>query len=214
MKLKEIFIPVFSLCICIAVLWFWTLGFTSFTVFTRTLNQAGELPRDFPELSLEDQDGQVFTLGAESGNYKLVNFVYLNCPDVCHLMNYKVEDIYRSFDEHRVPGELEFYTLSFDLENDDAERLKSYRAQFETEGEMEGWTFGRPRFVSQRDLNKFLYEIGVWTYTLPETNRTNHSLYFFLISPENQIIEVFDPVREEDKSIVQKINSWLSGKKT
>src|SRR5574338_66788 len=127
--MKKILIPVIALGICLTVIWKWTLGFSAFTVISYTLQKACDLPRTFPDMPMINQDSVVFHL-KEKHKYVLVNFVYLNCPYVCHKVNNQLEHIYHLFDSTTVPSRLEFVTVSFDLKNDDVEKLKKYMEYF------------------------------------------------------------------------------------
>lgn len=208
--MKNVLIPVLSLAICITVIWKWTLGFSAFTIFSYTLNEAGAIPRTFPDLPMINQNGQIFHLKAKH-KYELVNFVYLNCPYVCHKVNNQLEQIYHLSDPSIVPSKLEFVTVSFDLKNDDVNKIKKYRSYFGTD--IPGWSFALPYQSSQDQFDQFLHNAGIWKYELPGSGLINHSVYLFLISPSNKIIKVFDPARESNDAIVEQINSCLKEKK-
>ncbi len=204
--MKKILIPVAALAICLFVIGKWTFGFSAFTVFTYTLKKAGDLPRVFPDQALIDQDGEVFHL-KDKHKYVLLNFVYLNCPYVCHKVNNQLEHIYHMFDSAVVPSQLELVTVSFDISNDDTSKIRKYREYFGPD--IPGWTFALPYQSDQRSFDKFLHNVGIWKYTVPSTGIINHSLYLYLIAPDNKIIKVFDPARDKDNSIVEQINSCL-----
>ncbi|OQY96488.1 MAG: hypothetical protein B6D37_01895 [Sphingobacteriales bacterium UTBCD1] len=204
--MKRVLIPVVALTICFTVIWKWTLGFSAFTVFSYTLQQAGTLPRTFPDLAMISQDKEVFHL-KDKHKYVLLNFVYLNCPYVCHKVNNQLERIYHLFDSATVPSRLEFVTVSFDLGNDDVTKIKKYREYFGTD--IPGWTFALPYQTNQQAFDTFLHHIGIWKYTVPATGIINHSLYLYLIGPDNKIVRVFDPARENDNSVYEQINLCL-----
>ena len=208
--MKKILIPVFSFLICFLIIWKWTCGFSAFTIFSYTLNKAGATPRELPEIQLIDQNSNVFNI-KDKQKYVLMNFVYLNCPYVCHKINNRIEKIYHLADPKIVPSQLEFITVSFDLKNDDSTKIKKYRSYFGTD--INGWTFALPYHVNQNNFNKFLQEAGVWVYQIPESGLINHSIYLFLISPDNKIIKIFDPARENDQQIIEQLYTCLREKK-
>lgn len=208
--MKKILIPVLSFLICFLVIWKWTHGFSAFTIFSYTLNEAGATPREFPEIQLIDQDSNVFKI-KDKQTYVLMNFVYLNCPLVCHKINNRIENIYHLADPEIVPSQLKFVTISFDLKNDDVSKIKKYSSYFISE--INGWTFALPSHLNQTDFNTFLQKTGVWVYQIPETGLINHSIYLFLISPDNKIIKTFDPAREKDEEIIEQLYSCLREKK-
>lgn len=207
----KVAIPLLVLCASLTFFWKWTHGFTAFTVYSHTLAEAGPLPRPMPEISLIDQDSIIFR-PADKSAYVMMNFVYLNCPFVCHKVNNQLEDIYHLMSPGLMGEKLEFVTVSFDLENDYLEKLKSYRKHFEPD--IDAWTFALPHTLAGQEFQDYLREVGVWTYRIPGTMRIDHSAYLFLISPGNEIVQVFDPMRESSESIVKELEKWLSGENT
>jgi len=204
--LKKILIPIFSLLICTSVIWKWTYGFSAFTIFSYTLKSAGSTPRDFPEMKFISQDEKIFEL-KEKKKYVLVNFVYLNCPYVCHKVNNQIEEIYHLFDSTMVPSQLEFLTISFDLKNDDLVKIKRYRERFGTD--INGWSFALPYQSDQKTFNRFLIQAGIWKYQIPASGIINHSVYLLLINPKNKIVKIFDPARENSQAITSQIKSCV-----
>lgn len=209
-KMKNILIPIFSFAICLSIIWKWTYGFSAFTIFSYTLNEAGAIPREFPDIQMVDQNGGVFNI-KDKRKYVLINFVYLNCPDVCHKVNNQLEDIYHLLDSTVVPLQLEFVTVSFDIKNDDINKIKKYRSYFGSG--ISGWTFALPYHSNEKDFGLFLQEVGVWAYRIPESGLINHSIYLFLVSPENMIVGIFDPARDNNLSIIEHIRQCLKEKK-
>ncbi|MBW7892361.1 MAG: SCO family protein [Chitinophagaceae bacterium] len=204
--MKKILIPVIALLLCFTVIWRWTLGFSAFTIFSYTLEKAGEMPRTMPDIRLMNQQEQVFHL-KDKQKFVLINFVYLNCPYVCHKVNNQIEQIYHRFNRSVVPSKLEFVTISFDLKNDDVEKIKRYRDHFGED--IEGWNFALPYQSSQESFDQFLHAIGIWKYTVPSSGIINHSVYLLLISPDNKIVKVFDPARDSENTIVEEIFTCL-----
>ncbi len=204
--MKKILIPVVALAICLLVIWKWTYGFTAFTIFSYTLKEAGTNPRVFPDIAMIDQDSNVFHI-RDKHKYVLINFVYLNCPYVCHKVNNQLEQIYHLADPSLVPSQLQFITMSFDLKNDDVQKIRKYRSYFGKD--IEGWTFTLPFQTRETDFANFLNKIGVWKYMVPSTGIINHSIYLFLVSPDQKIVSVFDPARQTNEQIIQKIESCI-----
>lgn len=201
------FIPPFvALVICIAVIWKWTYGFSAFTVFSYTLRDAGTTPRTFPDIQLINQDSIVFHI-KDKKKYTLVNFVYLNCPNVCHKVNNRLEEIYNKIDSNIVPSKLELVTVSFDLKNDNIKKIKNYRNHFSSN--IQGWSFALPYQISQKDFDTYFKQVGIWAKAAPKSNVINHSIYLFLISPENKVIKVFDPAREDNATIINEVYTCL-----
>lgn len=206
MIMKKILIPILSFAICLSVIWYWTHGFSAFTVFTYTLTEAGKIPREFPDVRFVNQNDSVFNI-RDKHKYILMNFVYLNCPSVCHKVNNKLEEIYHLIDTNIIPSKLEFVTVSFDMKNDDVSKIEKYRGFFGDD--IGGWSFALPYQKSEGDFRSMLKNIGIWAHQVPQTGIINHSIYLYLISPDNKIIKVFDPARTTNSSIINQIEQCI-----
>ena len=207
MTVRRILIPLFTLAICVLMLWKWTFGFNAFTVFSHTLLQSGTTPRSVEDITLIDQDSNIFHL-QDKQSFVLMNFVYLNCPSVCHKINNRLETIYQELNQDIIPNQLELLTVSFDMLNDDINRIKLYRNYFGDD--LTGWNFAIPNQVDKTELESYLSNIGIWAKSAPGSSIINHSTYLFLISPEHKIIKVFDPAREDDESILLNLRLWIA----
>lgn len=202
MKIYKNLLPVFALGVCVYILSAWTQGFRAFTVFSYTMEEAGPLPRTFPDLRLTDQSGNSFEI-QDLRSYTLLNFVYLNCPFVCHKVNNQLEEIYQATAGRLPIGELRFLTVSFDLENDNIGKIEKYRSYFGDD--IDDWTFALPRQTDETELRAILKNAGIWINKNPETGRIDHSVHIFLLSPDHQIIRVFDPARADPHSMTEEI---------
>ncbi|MCO5259782.1 MAG: SCO family protein [Crocinitomicaceae bacterium] len=208
MKLtRQIIIPALALALSLYFFSKWTQSYTSFTIFSYTLKEADPLEKSFPDIDLLSHHNKHFKV-ADRPNLKLINFVYLNCPYVCHKINNQLEEIYHQMDSTIVPSQLEFITISFDLEYDDVERIRKYRSHF---GEhIDGWTFALPYKVDEQQFFSDVKNIGVWIYRDPITKLINHSVNLFLVDANNKIIKIFDPNRETNEYIIQQLKQCLN----
>ncbi|MCZ2101372.1 MAG: SCO family protein [Chitinophagales bacterium] len=204
--MKKVIIPISTFILCVFIVYNWTAGFSAFTVFSDTLHKAGSLPRTFPDIELISQDSVHFKIG-DKKKFKLVNYVYLNCPLVCHKVNNRLEDIYHSVSDSIIPAQLELITISFDLKYDNIQKIKNYRARF-TE-DIHGWTFAIPSTEAHTSFEQYLLDVGIWAKPANQTGIINHSVYLFLLSPDNQVIAVFDPAREDNSEIINKTLGWI-----
>ncbi len=205
--MKTWILPFLTLALAVFGIGVWTRGFSAFTVFSHTLAAAGEIPRPVENLTMVDQDGKSFRLG-EKHKFTLINFVYLNCPYVCHKINNRLEGIYTALRKESIPERLELLTVSFDTERDDISKIRRYRRSL---GEkLTGWTFALPDRVSKAEFERFLIDMGVWAKAAPEKALINHSIYLFLVSPEGKIVHVFDPAREDDANILRTLQRRIA----
>lgn len=200
--MKKIVIPILALGLCFGVFGFVTNGFQTFTVYSKTLHQAGPVPRAIPDLQLIDQDGNPFVF-QDREKYVLLNFMYISCPNACHIVNNRISEIYQLVEASGMQNYVEMLTITFDTENDNLQAIKNYRNNFAPEAD--SWTFAIPIHNSKEKFNSKLKEFGLWVYQLPESRIINHSLYLFLISPDNRIVSVYDPVRLNNEQIIRDI---------
>lgn len=206
MKIKSLLIPLFSLIVCLSILFVWTAGFSSFTVFSYTLKKANPIGKPFPDIQLINQDSLVYNI-KNKDKFKLVNFVYLNCPFVCHKVNNQLEEIYYMLDSMEVPSKIEFTTISFDPKHDNIQKIRNYRNHFGDK--ISGWDFTLPHHIGEDEFQKFLQEIGVWIHKESANGIINHSTNLYLVSPDNKIVHVFDPNRESNSFIAKGIQQCL-----
>lgn len=203
---KRIFLPLLTLAVCVSIIYKWTHGFTAYTVYSYALQEAGPTPRDLPKISLLDHNGEDFIL-ENTGKYHLINFVYLNCPSVCHKVNNQLEQIYHLIPQNLFADKLEFVTISFDMKNDNVEKINNYRKYFGTD--IDNWTFALPYNTSNNEFQNTLREVGVWMNKDNQSSIINHSINFFLVSPNNEIVHIFDPARQSNEKIKEGIEQCL-----
>ena len=209
MNIRQILIPVTTLLICVGIISKWTHGFKAFTIFSYTLEEAHPLSKTFPDIRLVDHTGKVFNIH-DKDKYLLVNFVYLNCPDVCHKVNNQLEELYHLPEAARViPDKLNLLTISFDQENDNVAKIEKYRSYFGKD--IDAWSFALPYQFKEEDFFDYLKSLGVWIYKNPDTGIINHSVNLYLISPDHKIVRIFDPGREKSKSIIKQIEQCIDG---
>lgn len=209
--MKKAIIPIATFIICLAGMSLLTHGFQTFTIFSRTLYNAGTLPREMPHINLIDQDSTPFAV-SEKDKYVLLNFMYINCPNACHIVNYKINEIYDDLKENNTFKNLEIVTITFDLKNDNISKIKNYRQNFSPD--MTGWTFAIPNGYTRQEFHKILKETGVWAHTVSDTKIINHSLYLFLISPQNQIVHIYDPARDSNNQIINSLKHFTHDRQT
>lgn len=84
-------------------------------------------PRDMPDFTLTNQDGELTSLSDLQGRYVLITFGYTHCPDVCPLTLNEFRRIKESLGD--LANEVEFVFISVDGKRDTPAIIKEY---FET----------------------------------------------------------------------------------
>lgn len=177
MGLRWLF-PLFLFILCLSFLWWYTLGFSAFTVFSYTLKRAGELPYPVPPLEVECHNGKRINLSSERGTF-MVNFIYLNCLYGCPI------SLAKMFQLRKASPDLTFVSISVDPERD---RIEDLRERWRAMDAFDNWYFCRP---VGREWKKKLELLGVWVYRR-EDGLINHTLDLFFIK-NGRVIKTFPP---------------------
>jgi protein SCO1/2 len=81
-------------------------------------------PFPAPDLTLQDQNGQAFQLGAQRGKIVLMFFGYTNCPDVCPTTLAQFRQVGAELGPQA--DQVRFVFVTVDPERDTAEKMKAY----------------------------------------------------------------------------------------
>ncbi len=161
-------LPLSLFLLLFSFLWWYTLGFSSFTVFSYTLKKAGIPPYRVPEINLLCHNKAKLNLGKIKGTV-FVNFIYLNCYYGCPISFARMY-----FLRNKLSEETLFVSVTVDPERDD---LRALRDRWEGLGSYDNWLFCKPL---DSDWKKRLIKLGVWVYKRKD-GLINHTLDIFLI---------------------------------
>lgn len=183
--------PIIVLIIWVIILDWWTFGFKALTVFSYSLKAAGALPRAVPNISLVNHLGKNIDISSLKGKYIIVNFIYLNCPSVCHFVSSKIAEVYKNIEKlnKNMLEKLVFITVSFDLERDNPDLLYHYWLHH---GALKEWQIAAFMPNEAPFIRSKLEKIGVYIFKKPN-GQYNHTVYMFLINTKGEIVNVFDP---------------------
>ncbi|MCA1030944.1 SCO family protein [Bacillus timonensis] len=156
-------------------------GILYFTVYRESKM---ELPKD---VVMETAFGEEFAFAKMEPKVRLLEFMYINCPDICPTTTYKMKQLREDLKNDGVFGnKVEFITITVDPMRDTQEKLGEYARTFEI-GQNEGWHLLRG---SEEDTKKVADAFG-FLYRDPGNGMLIHSSTTFFINEENEIIEVF-----------------------
>ncbi len=172
-------LPASLLLVYLSFLWWYTSGFSAFTMFSRVLSEAGSPPYPVPELHLSCHNGAVLDIRKAGSKPVLLNFIYLNCIYGCPISLAKMYRLGKDFEN------LLLVSVSVDPERDSLEDLKK---RWSALGGFNNWLFCRP---TDRDWRDRVRRMGVWVYKRKD-GLINHTLDLFLIR-EGRVIETFPP---------------------
>ncbi|WP_282173515.1 SCO family protein [Cytobacillus firmus] len=164
-----------------------TDGFKAFTAETARVNQLMDEKPQFPDVTLEDNNGKTYPFSEFEGKYVFITFLYTSCGTVCPELEVNMSEVYKRIPEEYIGHDIQFLSISFDPERDDPKTLDTYRKAFGSDGE----TWRMARIPEQQELDSLLDRFGV--IVIPdEYGNFAHNSAFYLVNPKGQLIEVMD----------------------
>ncbi|UYG97638.1 SCO family protein [Cytobacillus firmus] len=164
-----------------------TDGFQVFTAETARVNQLMDEKPQFPDVTLEDNNGRTYSFSEFEGKYVFITFLYTSCGTVCPELEVNMSEVYKRIPEEYIGHDIQFLSISFDPERDDPKTLDTYRKAFGSDGE----TWRMARIPEQQELDSLLDRFGV--IVIPdEYGNFAHNSAFYLVNPKGQLIEVMD----------------------
>lgn len=140
-------------------------------------------PRDMPDFTLTNQDGELTSLSDLRGQYVLITFGYTHCPDVCPLTLNEFRRIRESLGDKA--EEVEFVFVSVDPQRDTPASIKEY---FETR-DLDGFI---GLTGEEADLKKLGIDYGLFFAKSEGTSSggylVDHTAGSYLLNPDGQWI--------------------------
>jgi protein SCO1/2 len=139
------------------VFWWGTNGFTAFTAETARRVEILRSPRPLPEATLEDQDGNIFSLQDYQGKLLAVDFIFTRCTTLCRSMGMIFKQIRDQIPKESLGRDFALISISFDPEHDDPANLKKYGETYGADGKI--WRIARVSDKAQ--LKSLLDAFGI-----------------------------------------------------
>lgn len=136
--------------------------------------------------SLTDHKGNAVTEKSWPGKQKLVFFGFTHCPDICPAAMQKLSAVMDSYDAEGAKLAPLFITV--DPARDTPEVMASYIAGFNKS--ITGLTGTEEQIKAVESVYKVYASKAAGT--TPEDYMMDHSAYIFLMSPDDQLLEIFD----------------------
>ena len=164
-----------------------TDGFRAFTAESaRTYKLLQEKPK-FPNVTLEDSKGRVYSFSELKGKNIMLTFIYTACSDICPKLEMNLSEVYQQIPEKYIGEDILFLSISFDPARDNVATLEKYRKAFDSDGE----TWRMARISDQSELDHLLEEFGVIVIPDGEGGFTHNSA-FYLVDKNGYLEEVMD----------------------
>lgn len=172
------------------------LGITSGILFFVLRDANATIPDN---VSLVTQNGDPYLFKEADKKLKLVEFMYINCPDICPTTTQKMNLLKKQLENEGVFGDkIQFITITIDPYNDTPEALTNYMKNFDIENDG-NWIFltGDPDNIKQ-DLQeiKSAAEPFKFQFRDPGDGYYVHTSLTFLVDENNKFIQKF-PMGED-----------------
>ncbi|NSL52022.1 SCO family protein [Calidifontibacillus erzurumensis] len=144
-----------------------------------------ELPED---VVMETAFGGEYSFADLPPKIRLIEFMYVNCPDVCPTTSLRMNLLRKKLEEDGIFGDkVEFVTVTIDPRRDTAEKLRYYAERFNITDDKSGWYFLRG---TEEDTKK-LADTFQFMYRDPGTGNFVHTTFTYMLNENNKLIESF-----------------------
>ena len=137
------------------LLWQLTDGLQIFTSEAWRRAEIQKQPRPLPQMSLQDERGQVLELRSLCGQVLVMDFIYTRCPGVCKALGATSAKLAKEFAQAGQP--VTVLSVSFDPLHDGPDQLAAFKKN--QEPQPTPWRLVRP--VHQADRTQLLAIAGV-----------------------------------------------------
>lgn len=149
------------------------------------------------DFSLTDHNGQAVTNKSWPGKYKLVFFGFTNCPDICPQTMDKLTTTLQALGDRA--SQIQPLFITIDPKRDDQAALKAYMSHY------------YPTFVGLTGTDEQLQAVqtGYKVYAAKvaaekgEDYTMAHSSYAYLMSPDDELLEIIKPDETADDAAKQ-----------
>lgn len=140
-----------------------------------------------PNWTLQNVDGQRESLQSLGQKVKLVEFVFLNCPDICPATTVNMVSLQEELKKKKLFGkDVRFVAISFDPERDTPEAMKKYAEAMKVD--WSGWSF----FTGTEDeIQKVLKDYKIFAEKQPDGSYVHPVRSLFLIDRNNNIRKIY-----------------------
>lgn len=145
-------------------------------------------PRELAEFELTTHAGDTFTEDSFAGQWDLVFFGYVDCPDICPMSLAAMRQMHRILADRKAHvSQPRFILVSVDGENDTPERMRRYLAAFDSE--FIGLT------GAQAMIDRLAESLAVHYRKVPDSafNAIDHTSSLMIIDPEGRAVGALQP---------------------
>lgn len=140
-----------------------------------------------PNWTLENVNGQRYSLQSLGKKVKLVEFIFLNCPDICPTTTMNMVKMQEELKKRNLfEKDVWFVGISFDPERDTPELIRKYADKMGID--WRGWSFYRD---SEKEIQKVLQDYKIFADKQPDGYYVHPTKSLFLIDKNNNIRKIY-----------------------
>ncbi len=168
-------------------LWAGTDGFHAYTSEGALRYAITNHPVRLPDVTLQDQNGDRFSMASLDGKLVLFTFFYARCSDVCPVLETQFGKVVDGIPESYKGTDIVFLSVSFDPENDDPDTLKHFADYFQADGA--AW---RIATVPNREQLQALLNICNVVVIPNKQGGYEHNAAIYAMDRERKLTHIFD----------------------
>jgi protein SCO1/2 len=166
--------------------------------------------RDAPAFSLQDLDGNTVNSASFSGQVRLMEFIFTNCPDICPATTFNMVQIQNKLEAEGLTGrQVKMVATTFDPERDTPEAMKDYAKRLKMDLSM--WVLLRGDEAQTSQVTK---SYGVTVQKLNDGSFVHTTTSLFLIDGNQRIRKVYrmgndmdlDQIAGDIRSLVRELD--------
>jgi protein SCO1/2 len=170
-----------------------TDGFRAFTAETARVNQLTEEQPIFPEVTLEDSKGRLYSISEFKDKYVFITFMYTSCTTVCVDLELNMAEVYNLIPSKYIGKDIVFLSITFDPTRDEPKILDRYKDHFGSDGE----TWRMARIPDQVELDSLLEKFGV--IVIPDGyGDFAHNSAFYVVDKKGSLVNVMDYTKVDE----------------
>ncbi len=176
---------------------------TSGKIASQTVKTASSVGGPF---EMVDENGDLVTEAKFDGQYKLMFFGFTHCPGICPAELTKISTVLDILEENNQAKDIAPIFVSVDPARDTPEVIKEYIAVYDSR--LIGLTGSQEQVDAMKDNYKVHGSKIEMDMMGPDEYMMDHSTFTYLMSPENELLLVFD-VQDKPQEIASEIKSVL-----
>lgn len=146
------------------------------------------------------ESGQQESLQSLGNKVKLVEFIFLNCPDICPTTTVNMVAMQEELNKRKLFGsDVVFVGITFDPGRDTPEAIKKYADTMQVD--WKGWKFYRG---TEAETQKVLADYKIFAEKQPDGSYVHPVRSLFLIDRNNNIRKIYSMGEKMDKEEVLK----------